>query len=181
MILLLSRCGAVEKFCSHFIPGSNTESDVDIDNDDDNNSKQNLSNKDDDFLPIDKNAINKTDDNTSTSDEKNGNNYNKFIGYSSVIVNSSYPTLDLKNDTFNKSYAKYTIYNKGIKIYETDLIAPGKLVEWNIVKTLKEKGTYNLTQSCSFYDVTFDDNGNITSQVKNGTDVNNTSLEITIE
>ena len=179
IMLLLSRCGAIDKFHDSPQIKNNTESNVSNNDNDTVNSGYDNSNND--LIPIDKNATEDGNNIASSEADKTGDNYNKFIGYSNVIVNKSYPTLELKNDKFNQSYAKYIIYNNGIKIYETNLIAPGKLVNWNVIDTLKEKGTYKLTQSCSFYDVTFDNNGNVISQTKNGTDINNSSLEITIE
>lgn len=174
IILLLSRCSAIDKCHDSPQIKNNTESNVSKNDNDYDNSNI-------DLVPIDKNATEDSNNIASSEVEKTGDNYNKFVGYSNVTVNKSHPTLELKNDKFNQSYAKYIIYNNGIKIYETDLIAPGKLVNWNVIDTLKEKGTYKLTQSCSFYDVTFDNNGNVVSQTKNGTDINNSSLEITIE
>lgn len=180
VILLFSRCGVIDKLHPNPPKKNNTESN--ISKNDNTTVNSGYDNSNNDLIPIDKNATEDGNNNIASSEaDKTGSNYNKFIGYSNVVVNKSYPTLELKNDKFNQSYAKYIIYNNGIKIYETDLIAPGKLVNWNVIDTLKEKGTYKLTQSCSFYDVAFDNDGNIVSQTKNGTDINNSSLEITIE
>lgn len=132
-------------------------------------------------LKLDDNAVDSgslTQGNTTIT----SSNYNKFNGYGHVVITSSQPNLELKNDKFNESYAKYIIYSGDTKIYETDLIAPGKSVNWNVLDTLKEKGTYKLKQACSFYDISFSsEDGSIISQIKSGTDVNNDALEITIE
>lgn len=114
--------------------------------------------------------------NTGYSSEE----YNTFTGYGAVWVSKDQPTVPFVNDASNTSYAKYSIYDGDKLIYETDLIAPGKHLDWDAYKDLKAAGTYKLTQKCQFFSPVIKD-GKRTGFIEDGVAISNPEFVITVK
>lgn len=74
-------------------------------------------------------------------------------GYDTQIVDEEHPYVQLKNVEDNTVYLKYSVYNKNKELlYESQLIAPGKVCDrWDAYKALK-KGTHNIQFIVKAYD-----------------------------
>lgn len=73
-------------------------------------------------------------------------------GYADLILTATQPSIHLINPGGNDVYFKYTIKQSDTVLYETDLIEPGKMMEWNLRKLLG-KGDYVLTFEISTFNL----------------------------
>ena len=73
-------------------------------------------------------------------------------GYSSMVVSKEQPYVNLINSNNNTVYLKYSILKDGTEIYQTDLIRPGQMVEFNAYEELGD-GKYKLEFNISSYDI----------------------------
>lgn len=112
--------------------------------------------------------------------QESSEEYNTFIGYGAVWVSKDQPTVPFVNDNTNTSYAKYSIYNGDNLIYETDLIAPGKHLDWDAYTVLKEKGTYTLIEKCQFFSPVME-NGKQIGFTEDGVAISNPEFVITVK
>lgn len=119
-------------------------------------------------------------DTLTFNQELSAEEYNTFTGYGAVWVSKDQPTVPFVNDATNTSYAKYSIYDGDKLLYETDLIAPGKHLDWDAYKDLKAAGTYKLTQKCQFFSPVIKD-GKRTGFIEDGVAISNPEFVITVK
>ena len=73
-------------------------------------------------------------------------------GYSNIIINESHPNIDLINPSSNDVYFVYQVALDGDVIYQSDAIAPGKMLSVP-ANGLFDNGEYNVQIRISCYDV----------------------------
>lgn len=87
--------------------------------------------------------------------------YIEVAGYANLLVYDEYQTIDLINMKNNTVFQKYTILLDDEIVFETGLIPPGKVVDWNAYETLPA-GKHTVIFNISTYDYVVDENGNAT-------------------
>lgn len=65
-------------------------------------------------------------------------------------------------------------------MYETDLIEPGKHIDWDAYNALKKSGTYKLTQKCQFFTPVIKD-GKRSGFTEDGVAISNPEFVITVK
>ena len=87
--------------------------------------------------------------------------YIEVAGYANLLVTDEFQTIDLINMKNNTVFQKYSIYLNDEMVFETGLIPPGKVVEWNAYETLPA-GKHTVFFNISTYDYVVDEDGNAT-------------------
>lgn len=86
--------------------------------------------------------------------------YIEIAGYMDLLVYEGHQEINLINLEGNTVYQTYTIYEGDKKIYETDLIPPGKAVKWNAYESL-DAGMHEVIFDIATYDYVVDEEGNV--------------------
>lgn len=79
------------------------------------------------------------------------NDYFELIGYGELVLTGSNQNINLVNKENNSVYISYKVYEDETLLYETGLISPGKMEQYNAYKNL-EKGTHLITYLINIYD-----------------------------
>lgn len=88
-----------------------------------------------------------------SGDENAGNEMIDFAGYDNVTVTSSNPYVLLQNPEANDVYFSYVLSDdSGNEFMTTDLIPPGKALQWNPRKDLGS-GTHTISMHVDTYDM----------------------------
>lgn len=85
--------------------------------------------------------------------------YIEIAGYMDLLVYEGHQEINLINLERNTVYQAYTIYEGDNKLFETDLIPPGKAVKWNAYESL-DAGVHEVIFDISTYDYIEDEEGN---------------------
>lgn len=85
--------------------------------------------------------------------------YIEIAGYMDLLVYEGHQEINLINLEGNTVYQAYTIYEGDNKLFETDLIPPGKAVKWNAYEDL-DTGMHEVIFDISTYDYIVDEEGN---------------------
>lgn len=79
--------------------------------------------------------------------------YISIPGYSQLYANADNPYILLVNPGGNTVYFKYSVFNNGALLHETELIKPGEMLRWKVTDEL-DTGEYSLEIKITTYDLT---------------------------
>lgn len=83
---------------------------------------------------------------------RNNDEYFELTGYGQLDIDESYPYLNLINSKNNAVYLSYEVRNNDNVLYNTKLIEPGKMEQFNIYKCL-DAGEHTINYSIDVYDL----------------------------
>ncbi|MBR4470892.1 MAG: hypothetical protein IKS54_06250 [Erysipelotrichaceae bacterium] len=87
------------------------------------------------------------------TDKKNDEEeYTELMGFGRLDLSENEPFIYLINPSDNQVYLSFDVIYNGEILYQSDLIAPGKMEEFNVCSCLNA-GEHTLTYSISSYDM----------------------------
>ena len=78
--------------------------------------------------------------------------YTEIMGFGQLDINADYPNLYLINPSDNNVYLSFDVIYNDELLYQTGLIEPGKMEEFNIYNCLNA-GEHTITYSISSFDL----------------------------
>ncbi|MBQ2584798.1 MAG: hypothetical protein II568_06435 [Erysipelotrichaceae bacterium] len=78
--------------------------------------------------------------------------YTELMGFGCLDVDTNSPFIYLINPSDNEVYLSFDVLYEGRSLYKSDLIAPGKMEQFDICSVL-DAGKHTLTYSISSYDL----------------------------
>ena len=85
-------------------------------------------------------------------EEIDNNETVEIAGYTSLLVTADHKQIELINTDGNTVYQQYLIYLDDKELFDSKLIAPGEMVEWNAYDSL-DAGHYQLSFKTNTFDV----------------------------